>query len=121
MATMESESPRSPKSCPSLQARSKEVFTRMETSELFDMKAGDGWPPDPQMLAVSPLARGLGLATDLSRRAILLARCLGYRGCKAEATGAYSRKLLAKVGLVEEGLVPYASFTLEVAGPAEGA
>jgi len=78
----------------------------METKELFDMK----------MLAVSPSARGLGLATDLARRAILLARRLGYRGCKAEATGAYSRKIFAKLGLVEEVLVPYGSFTLEVTG-----
>jgi len=90
----------------------------METKELFDMKASPApEPPDPQMLAVSPSARGLGLATDLARRAILLARCLGYRGCKAEATGAYSRKIFAKLGLVEEVLVPYGSFTLEGSRP----
>ena len=79
------------------QALSKEVFLRANWSELFDIK----------IIAVSPAARGLGLATDLVQRSLQLAKCLGYRwdiwiqgsetsllcrrGAKTEATGNYSR------------------------------
>ena len=79
------------------QALSKEVFSRANSSELFDIK----------IIAVSPAARGLGLATDLVQRSLQLAKCLGYRwdiwiqgsetslscrrGAKTEATGNYSR------------------------------
>ena len=83
------------------------------------------------MLAVLPSARRLGLGTELVRRSILLARCLGFKGCKAVASGAHSRcsqrpaigprKLLGKCGLVEEVMVPYESFTLEVTGLTQGA
>lgn len=82
------------------------------------------------MLAVLPSARRLGLGTELVRRSILLARCLGFKGCKAVASGAHSRcsqrpaigprKLLGKCGLVEEVMVPYESFTLEVTGLTQG-
>jgi len=51
------------------QALSKEVFSRANSSELFDIK----------IIAVSPAARGLGLATDLVMRSLQLAKCLGYR------------------------------------------
>ena len=76
-----------------------------------------------QIVCVSPEARGLGLATDLVRRSIGLAQveagagrqssqgrddkqkqeekqvyycpqCLGFKGAKTEATGAYSRQTL---------------------------
>ena len=51
------------------QALSKEVFSRANSSELFDIK----------IIAVSPAARGLGLATDLVMRSLQLAKCLGFR------------------------------------------
>ena len=51
------------------QALSKEVFSRANSSELFDIK----------IIAVSPAARGLGLAKDLVMRSLQLAKCLGYR------------------------------------------
>ena len=51
------------------QALSKEAFSRANSLELFDIK----------IIAVSPAARGLGLATDLVQRSLQLAKCLGYR------------------------------------------
>ena len=45
------------------------MFSRANSSELFDIK----------IIAVSPAARGLGLATDLVMRSLQLAKCLGYR------------------------------------------
>ena len=51
------------------QAQSKDVFSRADSPELFDIK----------IIAVSPTARGLGLATDLVTRSLQLAKCLGYR------------------------------------------
>jgi len=89
------------------QALSKEVFSRANSSELFDIK----------IIAVSPAARGLGLATDLVMRSLQLAKCLGYRGAKTEATGNYSRKAMAKCGMKEEVVIPYSSFTLQGTKP----
>ena len=56
-----------------------------------------------------------------------LVQCLGFKGCKTEATGEYSRclsssfisslvcrKAMLKRGLVEEALVPYDQFTFKV-------
>merc|ERR1711909_159360 len=92
------------------QVRSKDVFTRMETEELFDLKC----------IATAPGARGLGLATDLVRRSILLAKCLGYKGFKAECTGATSKYVGAKCGLVEEVMVSYSDFTHKGQKPFQG-
>jgi len=92
------------------QAQSKDVFSRADSPELFDIK----------IIAVSPAARGLGLATDLVTRSLQLAKCLGYRGAKTEATGNYSRKAMAKCGMREEILIPYNSFTLQGKKPFEG-
>ena len=58
------------------QALSKEVFSRANSSELFDIK----------IIAVSSAARGLGLATDLVMRSLQLAKCLGYRWVLASVT-----------------------------------
>ena len=44
------------------------------------------------MLAVHPDTRGMGLAREMIQRSVELARCLGYRMCKTEATGDYSRQ-----------------------------
>jgi len=92
------------------QALGKDAFSKANTSELFDIK----------IIAVSPAARGLGLATDLVTRSLQLAKCLGYRGAKTEATGNYSRKAMAKCGMTEETLVPYKSFTHEGVKPFDG-
>ena len=66
-----------------------------------------------QMIATSPQARGLGLATDLVQRSVQLATCLGYKGCKTEATGAYSRKAFTKAGFEVVAEVKYKEFKVE--------
>merc|ERR1712215_120731 len=86
-----------------VQLLSKEVFTRYQTDRMFDIK----------MIATSPQARGLGLATDLVQRSVQLAACLGYKGCKTEATGAYSRKAFTKAGFEVVAEVKYKQFQLE--------
>ena len=51
-----------------------------------------------QMLAVHPSARGQGLARDMIERSVQLAKCLGYKMCKTEATGDFSRRAFLKAG-----------------------
>ena len=51
-----------------------------------------------QMLAVHPSARGQGLARDMIERSVQLAKCLGFKMCKTEATGDFSRKAFLKAG-----------------------
>ena len=63
-----------------------------------------------QMIATAPEARGLGLATDLVQRSVQLATCLGFRACKTEATGTYSRKAFLRCGLDIVAEVKYAEF-----------
>ena len=62
------------------------------------------------MIATAPEARGLGLATDLVERSVQLAACLGFKGCKTEATGSYSRKAFAKCGFEVVAEVKYSQF-----------
>ena len=64
------------------------------------------------MIATAPEARGLGLATDLVQRSVQLAACLGFRGCKTEATGTYSRKAFQKCGFDLVADVKYAQFKI---------
>ena len=63
-----------------------------------------------KIIATAPEARGLGLATDLVHRSVQLAACLGFRGCKTEATGTYSRKAFAKCGFDLVAQASYANF-----------
>ena len=51
-----------------------------------------------QMLAVHPSARGQGLARDMIERSVQLAKCLGFKMCKTEATGDFSRRAFLKAG-----------------------
>ena len=44
-------------------------------------------------MSTLPQSRCRGLATDLIQRSVALARCLGYKLAKTEATGDYSRFL----------------------------
>ena len=65
------------------------------------------------MIAVSPDSRGLGLASDLVRRSVQLAKCLGYKMCKTEATGDYSRKAFLKAGFQLVSECDYQDFTVD--------
>ena len=51
-----------------------------------------------QLLSVADSGRGQGLAYDVISRSVELAKCLGYKMCKAEATGDFSRKAFLKAG-----------------------
>jgi len=53
---------------------------------------------------------GLGISTNLIRRSVLLAGCLGFRGLKTEATGTFSREAFERVGFHPAGTVQYADF-----------
>jgi hypothetical protein len=57
--------------------------------------------------------KGQGVATNLIRRSILLAGCLGFRGIKTEATGKFSREAYERVGLQASGNIKYADYTFE--------
>ena len=50
------------------------------------------------MLAVHPSYRRRGVATDMILRSVQLAKCLGYKMCKTEATGDFSRRAFLKAG-----------------------
>ena len=54
-----------------------DIFTQMETEIFFDIK----------MVTIDKTQRRGGLATDLLRRSVELARNLGFRSVKTEATG----------------------------------
>ena len=66
-----------------------------------------------QLLVVSKSARGNGVSTDLIQRSVQLAKCLGYKFCKAEATGDYSRKAFYKAGFSLVSECKYSEFTLD--------
>jgi len=53
---------------------------------------------------------GLGIATNLIRRSVLLAGCLGFRGIKTEAPGAFSREAFERVGFQAGSTIDYNSF-----------
>jgi len=55
----------------------------------------------------------MGLANDLVQRSVDLARCLGYRMCKTEATGDYSRKAFLKAGFEMAAECKYSDFMCE--------
>ncbi|CAM6053589.1 unnamed protein product [Sphagnum tenellum] len=58
-------------------ARAPDVFAELGTDCLFDIK----------MVTVEQGCRSKGLGRELLSRAVELARVLGFKGCKAEATG----------------------------------
>ena len=53
---------------------------------------------------------GLGIATNLIRRSVLLAGCLGFRGIKTEASGAFSREAFERVGFQAGSSINYDTF-----------
>lgn len=64
-------------------------------------------------MATSPNARGMGLAKDLVNRSVQLAQCLGYKVCKTEATGDYSRKAFLRAGFEVVAECKYSEFCVE--------
>lgn len=66
-----------------------------------------------RMVAVDPMFRDKGIATDVIRRSVLLAGSLGYVGIKTEATGFWSRRAFQTIGLLPTSSIRYADFTYE--------
>merc|ERR1712034_110565 len=66
-----------------------------------------------RMVGVDPRTRGMGVATDLIRRSILLAGCLGFSGIKTEATGRFSQKAFATIGMLLSSSIKYSDFEFE--------
>ena len=64
-------------------------------------------------MTTSPAARGMGLCSDLISRSLLLARALGFKAAKAEATGDISRKAFLRLGFSEVAQIKYADFEFE--------
>ena len=56
---------------------------------------------------------GQGIATNLIRRSILLAGCLGFRGIKTEATGQFSLEAYERVGLLPVSSLEYNDFSYQ--------
>ena len=93
-----------------LRQENKHLFDEIITDKLFDIG----------MIGVEVENRGQGIATNLIRRSILLAGCLGFRGIKTEATGGFSRAAFTTVGMQPAGAIDYANFEFEGAKPFEG-
>jgi len=86
-----------------LRLKNVHVYDELKTERFFSIR----------MVGVDPKTRGLGVATDLIRRSILLAGCLGFSGVKSEATGAYSQKALATIGMLRTDSILYEEFQFE--------
>jgi len=86
-----------------VQIKGRQIFYEKNIETAFDLK----------MLAVDPDTRGLGLAREMIQRSVDLARCLGYKMCKTEATGDYSRKAFIKAGFEVVAECDYKDFTVE--------
>ena len=93
-----------------LRQGNKHLFDEIITDKLFDIG----------MIGVEVENRGQGIATNLIRRSILLAGCLGFRGIKTEATGRFSRAAFTTVGMQPAGAIDYANFEFEGTKPFEG-
>ena len=93
-----------------LRQENKHLFDEIITDKLFDIG----------MIGVEVENRGQGIATNLIRRSILLAGCLGFRGIKTEATGGFSRAAFTTVGMQPAGAIDYANFEFEGTKPFEG-
>ena len=93
-----------------LRQENKHLFDEIITDKLFDIG----------MIGVEVESRGKGIATNLIRRSILLAGCLGFRGIKTEATGKFSRAAFTTVGMQPAGQINYADFEFEGSKPFEG-
>jgi len=68
---------------------------------------GGGIVFDIKMVTTEKLSRRSGLGTDLIRRSVELAKSLGYKVCKTEATGQFSRKAFERLGFEVAAELPY--------------
>jgi len=66
-----------------------------------------------RMVGVDAGARGQGVATDLIRRSVLLAGCLGYVGINAIASGTFAKGAFESIGLQPTASINYSQFEFE--------
>jgi len=76
------------------------IFDEVGTDVLFGIK----------MVGIHPSLAGKGMSTDIIRRSILLAGCLGYTGLKAEATTSYAQAAFLTIGFTPAAEVLYKDF-----------
>jgi len=86
-----------------LRLKNKHIYEELGTSKFFSIR----------MVGVENSQRGMGVATELIRRSILLGGCLGFQGIKTEATGNFSRTAFEAVGLLATNSIKYADFEYE--------
>jgi len=86
-----------------LRRKNRHIYDEIGTDNMFSIR----------MVGVEMESRGQGVATNLIRRSILLAGCLGFRAIKAEATGSFSREAFEKVGMIPASSIKYKDFTYE--------
>lgn len=86
-----------------LRMKNMHIYDELKTEKFFSIR----------MVGVDPRTRGMGVATDLIRRSILLAGCLGFSGIKTEATGRFSQKAFATIGMLQTNSIKYSDFEFE--------
>jgi len=86
-----------------LRRENKNIYAEIGTDKMFSLR----------MLGVDVDCRGQGVATNLIRRSILLAGCLGFRAIKAEASSRFSKEAFERVGMLPAGSIKYKDFTFE--------
>jgi len=86
-----------------LRLKNKHIYEELGTSKFFSIR----------MVGVENSQRGMGVATELIRRSILLGGCLGFQGIKTEATGSFSRTAFEAVGLLPTNSIKYDDFEFE--------
>jgi len=86
-----------------LRLSSLHIYTELDVSQFFSIR----------MVGVAASARGQGVATDLIRRSVLLAGCLGYVGINAIATGTFAKEAFQNIGLLPATTINYTQFTFQ--------
>lgn len=76
------------------------IFDEVGTDVMFGIK----------MVGVDPSLRGKGMSTDIIRRSILLAGCLGFEGLKAEATSSFAQAAFLTIGFKPVAEILYKDF-----------
>jgi len=86
-----------------LRLKNMHIYKELGTDLFFSIR----------MVGVENSQRGMGVATELIRRSILLAGCLGFSGIKTEATGQFSKTAFEAVGLLPTNSISYEDFQFE--------
>lgn len=86
-----------------LRLKNRHIYRELGTDKFFSIR----------MVGVENSKRGMGVATELIRRSILLAGCMGFSGIKTEATGNFSRTAFEAVGLLPTNSIKYEDFEYE--------